>query len=150
MFEADMKRLLGIIILTAVQLSFAESLVLESAWARATPPGARTGAVYLRVHNPGSEAVQIVNISASIAGSSEVHESREMGGISRMRKVDPFIIQPGETLQLKPGGKHIMLINLNKPLSEGQQFSLVLKDKRRNNHLTDVMVGGFGQMEMPR
>ncbi len=145
-----MKRLILGIFLLVMQPVMAGELIIEAAWARATVPGMPMGAVYMRMINPAADPVQIDEIRTEVARQGEIHESIEIDGMMRMRHVNPFIVNAGDTEKLEPGGRHIMLMGLVNPLKEGARFKLNLVDTQGDSHQVDVIVGGFGQMEMPR
>lgn len=131
------------------QSACGSDIVVRAAWARATPLGAVTAAVYATITNPTSRPIEILRITTEVAQKSELHESVEHDGMMRMRHIDPLIVSPGETLILQPGGKHIMLVKLLKPLLEGEKFVLKLTDKSAATTVTEVVVGTIGQMQMP-
>ena len=98
------------------------SLVIASPWARATPGGAQVAGGFLRITNTGSEPDRLVGGTAVVAGGFSVHETSTADGVARMRPVEGgLVIRPGETVELKPGGYHIMLTDLREPLKEGDQ-----------------------------
>ncbi len=138
-----------LISLSAVGEGGAGGLVVNDAWARATPPGAPMGAVYLRITNPTGMPIRVTEITTPVAKISEIHESVVKDGMSRMRAVEPFIVEPGATQSLQPGGKHIMLMRLTEPLKQSSKFSLTLSGSNGYKTDVEVVVGGFGQMEMP-
>jgi len=97
------------------------SLVIEAPWARATPGGARVGGAYLKITNTGSEPDRLTGGSVPIAKSIEVHEMAMAGDVMKMRRLEKGLeIKPGETVELKPGGNHLMLMGLTQGLKEGQ------------------------------
>jgi periplasmic copper chaperone A len=86
-------------------------LIIEAPWARATPKGAEVGAGYLKITNTGKEADRLMGGSLPVATSVEVHQMTMSDGVMKMRKVDNGLeIKPGKTVELKPGGYHLMLI----------------------------------------
>lgn len=89
-------------------------------WARATPKGATVGAAYLAITNKGAEADRLIGGSAAPASRFEVHTTITEGGVAKMRPVTGLEIKPGETVELKPGGMHLMLMGLKQPLQQGQ------------------------------
>ena len=97
-------------------------LVVREAWSRATPGGAKIGAGYLTVENTGSAPDRLVGAEAESAGRVEIHETSESGGVSRMRPVDAVGVAPGGRLEFKPGGYHLMLVDLKQPLKQGERF----------------------------
>lgn len=102
-------------------------LEISGAWARATPPGARTGAAYLSLVNRGSAPDRLVAANSPAAEKTELHAHINEGGVMRMKAVDTISVAPGERLSLRPGGLHVMLIDLKAPLREGSRLSLTLR-----------------------
>ncbi|MBK8183044.1 MAG: copper chaperone PCu(A)C [Candidatus Competibacteraceae bacterium] len=91
-----------------------------------TPPGAKTGAVYFDVVNSG-ELDRLLSAEAKdIAGSIELHTTLLEGTLMKMRQVEAVDLAAGETISFKPGGLHVMLIDLKQPLQAGQSFPLTL------------------------
>ena len=139
--------------LLLIQPASAAELLISNAWARATMPGAPMGAVYAEISNTFSAPVEITGVVTNIAGLSEVHESVEVDGMMRMREVSPFVIPQGESVSLRPGSKHIMLMRIEKPLVSGSRFtlrvSLIPGSEAESVIDVEVVVGGIGQMHMP-
>ena len=145
-----MKNLVTGLALLLMHLACYADVTVNDAWARATPSGAAMGAAYMELTNPTSQPVHIVRLETSVAKMSEVHESMEHNGMMRMKHIDPLVIASGETVILKPGGKHVMLMKLIKPLVDGEKFLLTLIDENAETVPVEVIVGSIGQMEMPR
>lgn len=103
----------------------AHSLVVEKVWARKT---SRTvsAAVYLTIRNDSHELEYLNGASTDIAANTMIHQSREVDGMMRMDHMEELPIAPGETLEFAPGGYHVMLMGLTKPLEEGDVFTLTL------------------------
>ena len=89
-------------------------------WARATPKGATVGAGYLTITNKGAEPDRLIGGSAAPASRFEVHATVTENGVARMRQVNGLEIKPGETVEFKPGGMHLMFVGLRQPLAQGQ------------------------------
>jgi len=104
-----------------------KSLKIDHPFARATPPGARTGGVFVTVENAGSQSDRLISVSSPVAGVAELHEMSVDAGVMRMRGVAALEVKPGETLQLRPGGYHVMLRELRQPLKVGDKFPMTLK-----------------------
>ncbi len=105
-------------------------VTVENAWARATFALAKTGAVYLSIDNQSKKNVTLlaVSVDSSVASDAQLHETLMEEEMMQMRKAtNGFAIPSGSTLEFLPGGKHIMLIGLEKPLITGEQFVLLLK-----------------------
>ena len=96
-------------------------------------PGASTGAAYfVGLENRGALADRLLRASSPAAARVELH-SGEIGadGVMRMRELDAIALPPGTTVELKPGqGYHLMLMDLRKPLAQGESFAMTLEFER--------------------
>lgn len=104
----------------------ADSLEVDKAWARATPPGATTAAIYGTLVNRGDHEVVIVSVVSAVAKMAMLHASRIEDGMMRMTHEPEVSIAPGARLILEPGGRHLMLMGLAGPLVEGQYVRVIL------------------------
>lgn len=102
------------------------NLLVAQPWAPATPPVASVGAVYFSITNRGSKADLLLSVTSPIAREVEIHESREVQGSVRMREVMSVECPPGATLKISPGGLHVMLLGLTRPLQAGMTFPAAL------------------------
>lgn len=94
---------------------------IDHPWTRATPKGATVAGGYLKITNKGTQPDTLTGGSADGAGRFEIHEMKMEGGIMKMRPVAGGItIKPGETVELKPGGYHLMLMGLKDQLQQGK------------------------------
>jgi len=100
---------------------------LSGAWVRTLPPTQPTTAAYLSVHNAGAAPLSVVGASADIAGRVEMHTTREVDGMVRMEQLRELRIDPGRTLQLRPGGTHLMLLDLARMPAPGEDVRLCLQ-----------------------
>ncbi len=99
----------------------AGTLQIMDARLRATPPNARVAAGYMNVRNAGADADRLIGGTADFADKVEIHEMSMEGGVMKMRPLSNGLeIAPGETVELAPGGYHLMLTGLNAALQEGQ------------------------------
>ena len=103
------------------------TLQIDHPWARATPPAAKNGAVYVEIRNTGSEPDRLVAVSTSAAEKAELHRTERDGDILRMREATTVEIPPNGGALLQPGGLHIMLSGLKGPLKAGTEFPLILQ-----------------------
>ncbi len=103
-------------------------IVIEQPWARATP--IKVGGAYVTVRNNGALADRLVKVASPLAEKGEIHETRVEGGMAMMRPVDGIALGPRSSVQLKPGGLHIMLMGLARPLKEGERIKLVFTFER--------------------
>ena len=96
-------------------------------WAAATPPGATTGAAYMKIINKSKKSLRLLKMSTPIADKVEIHSMTMDKGVMRMRELmPPLKIAPKSTLALNHNGLHLMLIGLKKPLVEEEMVSLKL------------------------
>lgn len=102
------------------------TLTIGHPFARETPPGARTGGAYFTVANAGKDADRLVAVSSPAAASASLHTMAMDGTMMRMRAVASLPVPAGGTLTLAPGGYHVMLEDLAKPLVKGDRFPLRL------------------------
>src|SRR4051812_37122602 len=99
------------------------TLQIGQPWARATPRGAAVAGAYLSVTNTGPTADRLVGGSIAVANRFEFHSMEMEDGIAKMRPVTGGLeIKPGQTVELKPGGLHVMLLGLKQPLQQGQRL----------------------------
>jgi hypothetical protein len=95
-------------------------LVIEAPWTRATPGGAQVAGGYVKITNKGPEADRLIGGSLPVASAVEVHEMAMTDGVMRMRHLEKGLeIKPGQTVELKPGGYHLMFTGLREGLKEG-------------------------------
>ena len=103
------------------------SLTLSNLWARATPPGAPTGAGYLIITNHGSDADTLTAVSTPAAEVGELHIMEVKDGIMTMHPVEGGIVIPaGATVTLAPGGYHLMFVRLKHDLKQGEELPVTL------------------------
>jgi periplasmic copper chaperone A len=101
-------------------------VTVSDAWVRALPPTQRQTAAYLTLHNDGAEARQVTGGSAQLAGRVEMHRSEQVDGYMRMSPVTSLPLPPGQSVQLAPGGIHLMLLDLERMPAEGERLELCL------------------------
>jgi copper(I)-binding protein len=105
----------------------AGSLEIDQPWSRATPKGAKVAAGYLTIKNTGTDPDRLVSGTSPVAGKLEIHEMSMDKGVMKMRPVpDGVEIKPGETVELKPGSFHIMMMDLKQQIERGKPFKASL------------------------
>jgi copper(I)-binding protein len=114
---------------------------IENAWARATPPGAKIAAGYMVIRNDSSAPDRLVGASSPAAERAETHVTVKEGEIFRMREVKGYDIPARGSFELKPGGAHLMLVNIKAPLKEGAKVPLTLRFQRAGDVKTELQVG---------
>jgi len=102
-------------------------IVVSDAWTMATPPGAAVAAGYMTINNQAAAVVRLVGGSSPAAQSVEVHNMTMDGGVMQMRPVEGGLEIPANgAVELKPGGLHLMLVGLQRPLAEGESVPVAL------------------------
>ena len=100
------------------------SVTVEGAWARASVPGQKATGAFMRLTAP--EAMRLVRAQSPAAGVTEVHEMKMDGDIMKMRAVPMLELPAGKAVDLKPGGYHVMLMDLKAPLAKGTSVPVTL------------------------
>lgn len=122
----------------------AGSLVIVDPWSRATPGGARVGAGYLAVENRGAEPDRLLGVEAEVSAAGELHETIVEGGVARMKPTGALAIASNGRLELRPGGYHLMLPGLSRPLKEGERFAATLIFEKAGRVPVTFAVRGMG------
>lgn len=118
-------------------------------WSRATAPGAPAAGGFLKLEN-GGDADRLISASAAVSETVELHTMAMDGNVMRMRKLDNGVEVPaGKTVELKPGGLHVMFIGLKAPLKEGETFPLKLKFEKAGEVTVDVKIEAMGAAAAP-
>lgn len=141
--------ILALACLAAGAAHAAGQLVVEQAWVRAAPPGAAMLAGYARLSNRGDEAISIESVDSPAFAHASLHETRVENGVSGMRALPALVLAPGASVELAPGGKHVMLMQPKTELASGAHVLLefVLGDKRRV--AADFVVADAAPAEAP-
>jgi copper(I)-binding protein len=112
---------------SGVALAGSKDVVVENAWARASIGSNRPGAAYMTIHNTGDEAVMLTGLATPLSMMSEIHETTtNSDGVSSMAPASKITIAPDKRVELAPGGLHVMLMDLQGPMTEGDSFPLAL------------------------
>jgi len=121
------------------------SLVIETPWIRATPDGAKVAAGYLKVTNTGTTVDTLTGGAASFANALEVHEMSMVDGVMKMRRLEAGLaIAPGQTVELKPGGHHLMFIGLQQTMKDGQTVKGTLEFEKAGKLGVDFRIAPIG------
>lgn len=121
------------------------SIAVEQPWSRATPSGAKTGAVYLTIDNKSGTPDKLTGASSNVADKLQIHEMKVENGVMQMREITGGLPVPANgSVVLKPGSYHVMLIGLKKPLTAGETFPLTLTFAKAGNISVTVPVQSMG------
>lgn len=102
-------------------------------WVRATPPGASSAAAYLEIVNDGERSAALVSVTSAVAARIELHETRVVDGVARMRPIPRLVVPAHGSMRAEPAGLHVMLVGLSTPLLSGQEvpITFVFEGDRR-------------------
>lgn len=115
-------------------------LMIDQPWARASIGQAKAGAAYLTLYNHGEAPDRLLAVDSSVAKRTEIHTMEMVEGVMKMRPIKAIEVAPGEPSVLAPGGMHIMLMGLKKPLVEGESFSLTLAFEKAGTIEVEVTI----------
>ena len=122
-------------------LQAADSIRVTHPWARATVTGQKVGGVYMQITS--ARAARLVGVTSPWAEAAEVHSMTMDGDAMRMRAVGALDLPPGIRVELAPGGYHIMLFDLKKPLLAGQKVPLTLLIKESGKRVQKIAVNAI-------
>lgn len=126
-------------------------IVITEARSRATPPSANVAGGYLTIENTGTSDDRLVGIETDLSERAELHEMKMEDGVMKMRALgDGIAIPAGGTVELKPGGLHLMFMGIRHPLKEGDEVPVKLTFETAGS--IEVMlkvgsIGGYGQSD---
>jgi len=111
---------------------------VEGAWARPTVAGQAGGGGFLKITSPTAD--RLISASAPVSKTVELHTMQMEGNVMRMREVPAIEIPAGQTVELKPGGLHVMFIGLTQTLNVGATFPLTLRFEKAGEVKVEVKV----------
>ncbi len=112
---------------------------VEGAWARPTVQGQAAGGGFLKITG-GAAADKLVSASAGVSKTVELHTMVMEGDVMRMREIGSIEVPAGKTVELKPGGLHVMFIGIHKPLKVGDTIPLTLRFEKAGEVKVDMKV----------
>jgi len=125
------------------------SLEIGSPRSRATPKGSQTAIGYMTIKNNGTTPDRLIGGSVDVADHFELHVTTIENGIARMRELSDIEIKPGQVVEFKPGGSHVMFVNLKHPLSKGEHINGTLVFERAGKVQIEYSVEGIGDQMSP-
>lgn len=118
------------------------TITIETPWTRAAGAGGQ-GAGFVTIRNTGTDD-RLLSASTPAAGRAELHSMTRDGDIMRMRQLEDIALPAGGAVSLAPGGLHIMLIGLTRPLEVGERVPLTLVFERAGSITIDLAVQPAG------
>ena len=126
------------------------TLTIVGTWASATPKGVTVGGGFMKITNNGTTPDRLLSGSADVSDDFELHETRITDGVMRMRPIKGGLaINPGETIEFKPGAFHVMFVGLKKPLSKGDHLKATLVFEKAGTVNVDFDVLAIGATPRP-
>ena len=130
-----------LLLLTLIASPALAQITIADAWSRATAPGAKIAAGYMTIRNASRTPDKLMSASSPAADKVQTHVTVKDGDVFRMREVKGYDIPAGGSFELKPGGAHLMLVNIKAPLKEGDKVPLTLRFERAGELKTELHVG---------
>ena len=121
------------------------AIKIENAYTRATAPGQQVAGGFMKIENKGT-ADQLVSASSPVAGEVQLHEMSMDGNVMKMRQVKDIAVPANGTVELKPGGYHLMFLNLKGPFNAGQTVPVKLKFAKAGEVEVKLPVNAVGAM----
>ena len=115
---------LALALFGAATVAQADVITVSDPWVRGTVPAQRATGAFMRLQ--ADQDLRLVAASSPVAGVAEIHEMVMQDNVMKMRRVDGIALSKGKPLELKPGGYHVMLMDLKQPLKAGEQVPLTL------------------------
>lgn len=120
------------------------AIKIENAYTRATVPGQQVAGGFMKIENKGATD-QLLSASSPVAGEVQLHEMAMEGNIMKMRLVKDIAVPAGGAVELKPGGLHLMFMNIKAPLAAGESVPVKLKFAKAGEVEVKMPVNAMGQ-----
>ena len=134
---------LGLSVSTHAQEVKVGSIRVEKAYTRATVPGQQVAGGFMKIENKGA-ADQLISASSPVSGEVQLHEMAMDGNVMKMRQVKEVVVPAGATVELKPGGLHLMFMNIKAPLTAGETVPVRLKFAKAGEIEVKMPVNAMG------
>jgi copper(I)-binding protein len=134
-----MKHLLLALLFPISQPALAQ-IEIENPWSRATAPGAKIAAGYMTIRNKSAAPDRLLGGSSPLAAKLETHVTMKDGDIMRMREVKGYEVPAKGSFELKPGGAHLMLVDIKRPFKEGDRIPVTLRFEKAGEVKTELVV----------
>ncbi len=134
------------VLFVLTQLSFGQSkIVVKDAWIGKVPPSSPVAAAYMTITNEGNADDKLLSVTSSISGSTMIHQTViDNEGVANMNMVDALVIPAGKSVELKPGGTHVMLMDLKEPVTDKDKIELDLKFENAGDIKVEAPVKKLG------
>ena len=119
------------------------AIKIEDAYTRATVPGQQVAGGFMKIENKGA-ADQLISASSPVAGEVQLHEMAMEGNVMKMRQIKDIAVPAGGAVELKPGGLHLMFMNIKAPLTAGETVPVKLKFAKAGEVEVKMPVNAMG------
>jgi len=120
------------------------NIKIENAYTRSTVPGQQVAGGFMKIENKGG-VDQLISASSPVAGEVQLHEMAMEGNVMKMRQVKDITVPAGGAVELKPGGLHLMFMNIKAPLAAGETVPVKLKFAKAGEVEVKMPVNAMGQ-----
>jgi len=117
---------------------------IDKPWSRATVPGAKVAGGYMLIRNAGAAADRLLSASSPAAAKVELHVHINDNGVMKMREVQGYDVPAKGSFELKPGGAHLMFIDIKRPFKDGEKLPVKLKFEKAGELNAEFQVGQPG------
>ena len=118
---------------------------IEKPWARATAPGAKVAGGYMVIRNASAAGDKLVAASSPAAAKVELHVHINDNGVMKMREAQGYDVPARGSFELKPGGAHLMFIDIKRPFKDGEKIPVMLKFAKSGEMKAEFLVGRIGE-----
>jgi len=119
-------------------------LTISDPWSRATPKGAQTAIGYMTIRNDGTSPERLVGGSIEVADHFQLHAMKMEGDVAKMNELHDIEIKPGQRVEFKPGGSHVMFVGLKHQLAKGEHIKGTLVFEHAGTVSVEYSVEGIG------
>ncbi len=130
---------LVILLMSACTSDSNTDVAITDAWVRKNAPGQTVGAAYMTLNSPIKNTLVYAE-AVDAAGSVEIHSMTMQGGVMKMRMLEELILEPNQSVALKPGDFHLMLFDLKVPLEIGNNITFRLCFKDIDGNITEQII----------
>jgi copper(I)-binding protein len=124
-----------------------DAVSISDAYTRATVPGQKVAGGFLKIQNKGNTIDQLISASSPSAGDVQLHEMAMEGNVMKMRQVKDIAVPANGSVELKPGGYHLMFLDLKGPFVAGETIPVKLKFSKSGDVEVKLPVNAAGAMK---
>ncbi len=128
-----MKKFFSFLLTGFIFLAYGGEIIIKDPWIRAVPLSSKNTALFMTIVNKSDKQDSLISVKTDIAKMVMIHKTVEENGIMKMKHVDSLSIPPYSEVKLKPGGLHIMIMGLKRPIKEGENVKINLFFKNSGN-----------------